>query len=318
MPLARRTLLASALALPAVAQPARFPNQPIRMIVPWPAGGSSDLSMRAICEAAGKRLGQTMVTDNRPGAAGTLGAVHLATQARPDGYTLSQMPITTLRIPYMTKPKPFDALADFTWVAQLTGYTFGVVVRADAPWQDFRALLDWAKAHPGQLTYGTPGAGTSLHIAMEQIAAKAGAQLLHVPFRGSAETTAALLSGTVMAVADSSSWAPLVEDGKFRLLCVWNATRARRFPNVPTLRETGVDMVSVSPFGVAGPRGMEPAIVATLEGAFREAMADPAVIAVLDRFDMLPAFLPAEAYAAEIRRMDAEEHEMLRRLGLAS
>lgn len=238
MTLARRTLLASALAAPAIAQPARFPNQPIRMIVPWPAGGSSDLSMRAICEAAGKRLGQTIVTDNRPGAAGTLGAVHLATQGKPDGYTLSQMPITTLRMPVMTSPPPYDPVADFTWIAQLTGYTFGVVVRADAQWADFRSLLDWAKAHPGQLTYGTPGAGTSLHIAMEQIAAKVGAQFLHVPFRGGAETNTALLSGTVMAVADSSGWAPLVEDGKFRLLCVWNATRAKRFPNVPTLRES--------------------------------------------------------------------------------
>ena len=187
----RRTALAmlaatglSALPLTAIAQ--TYPAKPITLIVPWPAGGSSDIAMRAIADAMAKILGQPMVVDNKPGASGTLGPAAMAATAKPDGYTLSQMPITVVRIPIMQKTS-FDTLKDFTYIAQLTGYTFGITTKSDSPFKTWADVVKFAKENPGKLTYATPGTGTSLHIGMEMIAAKEGIKLTQVPFKGAAE-----------------------------------------------------------------------------------------------------------------------------------
>ncbi len=307
-------LAAATLARPALAQQG-FPNRPMRMIIPWAAGGTTDVQMRAICEAMGRRLGQPMIADNRPGAGGTLGPAALL-NAQPDGYTLAQMPISVFRYPHMAPRPPFDPLVDFTYVAHLTGYLFGIVVKADAPWRTLAEFLDFAKANPGRINYGSPGVGTSLHITMEQIAGARGIDWTHVPFRGIAENLPALLGGQIQAVADSSGWTPLVEAGQLRLLVSWGAERAKRFPNVPTLRESGIDIVSTSPYGVAGPKGMDPGVVRVLQDAFREAVNDPQHLAVLERFDMPAMFMPAAEYDAFARRQFAEEGVMIRRMGL--
>ena len=158
--------------------------------------------------------------------------------------------------------------------------------------------------------------GSSLHITMEQIAERLGIQWTHVPFRGGAENQQATLSGTIDATADSTSWGPLVEAGRLRLLVTWGARRAKRFPEVPTLREVGIDIVSASPYGFAGPKGMDPGVVRTLHNAFKAALFDPAHLAVLERYDMEPAYMGSEDYAAFARRLYQEEGEMIRRLGL--
>ncbi len=146
-----------------------FPTRPVTLIVPWPAGGTTDVGLRALAAATEKHLGQPIVIENRAGAAGTLGPAQMAASAKPDGYTIAQIPITIFRYPFMTKVT-FDPATDFTYIISLTGYTFGVVVKTDAPWKTFNEFLADAKANPGKLNYGTPGAGTSLHITMEQIA----------------------------------------------------------------------------------------------------------------------------------------------------
>ena len=313
MDVAGATLLPLA-APPALAQ-GRCPDRPIRLIVPWPPGGSTDGQMRSIAEIAARHLGQPIVIENRPGVSGTLGALAVK-DAKPDGYTLTQMPISVFRLPQMTDRPNFDPLADFTYVIHVTGYTFGVVVRADRPWKTWQEFLAHAKANPGEVTYGTPGVGSSLHITMEQIAERQGIQWTHVPFRGGAENMQATLSGTIDCTADSTGWAPLVEAGQLRLLVVWNAQRTKRFPNVPTLRETGIDIVSASPYGFAGPNGMDPAVVKTLHDAFKAALEDPAHLAVLERYDMEPAYMNSADYAAFARRQWEEEGAMIRRLGL--
>lgn len=313
----RRTLgLGAALALPAPALAQRgFPDKAIRMLVPWAPGGTTDVQMRAVCEQAGRRLGQPVVVENKAGAGGILGAQALLNE-RPDGYTLSQMPISVFRVPFMSQRPPFDPLADFTYVSHLTGYLFGVVVRADAPWADFNAFLADAKANPGKFNYGTPGVGTSLHITMEQVATKRDVNWVHVPFRGVAENMQALLGGQIHATADSSGWGPLVEEGRLRLLVTWGPERAKRFPAVPTLKELGLDIVSTSPYGIAGPKGMDPAVVRVLDAAFRGAVADPVHMAVLDKFDMPPMPMGPEEYTAFVRRQVEEESAMIRRMGL--
>jgi tripartite-type tricarboxylate transporter receptor subunit TctC len=202
----RRTVLATGAALAATAAtgPAfgqAFPSKPITLIIPWPAGGSTDVSMRAMAEVASKQLGQQIVIDNKPGASGTLGPATMAATAKPDGYTIAQLPISVFRLPYMQKTS-FDPEKDFTYIVHVTGYTFGVVVRKDSKYQTFKDLVEDARANPGKIKYATPGAGTSLHITMEQIAAKAGIKWTQVPFKGGAETSAAVLGGHV----DATRW----------------------------------------------------------------------------------------------------------------
>lgn len=315
--LTRRAFVATAaagLATPALAQQG-FPNKPIRLFIPWGAGGTTDVQLRALAEAAGRHGGGTVVPENTPGAGGILGAQKLLTE-RPDGYSVAQMPVSVFRYPVMAQRPPFDPLADFTYIIHLCGYMFGVVVRTESPWQTFPEFLEHAKRNPGKVNYGSPGVGTSLHITMERIAGERGIEWTHVPFRGVAENMQALLGGQIDAVADSSGWAQLVEDGKFRLLCVWGEQRAKRFPNVPTLREVGIDIVSASPYGLAGPKGMDPGVVRALHDIFKAALHDPSNLAVLDRLDMPLMYKDTQTYTAFVREQYEADAAMIRRLGL--
>ena len=293
---------------------ADFPSAPVRMIVPWPAGGTTDIVMRAFNDMAGKVLGVQVISDNKPGATGTLGAVAL-TGAKPDGYTLTQMPITAYRQPFLTKTA-FDPLTDFTYIMNMTGYTFGVVVKADAPWKTFNELVDYAKAHPGEVSYATPGIGSSLHITMEQIGFDRGVQWLHVPYKGSAETTNALLTGQVKATADSTGWASFVQSGQFRLLVTWGANRTKQFPDVPTLTELGYGIVSNSPYGIAGPKGMDPTVVKTLHDAFKKTLEDPAFVAMMDKYDQEAFYMGPAEYTEYAKRTTAEQKVLLEKLKL--
>jgi tripartite-type tricarboxylate transporter receptor subunit TctC len=314
----RRTLLAAAgtlVAAPAIAQ-SGFPNRPIRLIVPWPPGGSTDGQLRALSEVATRHLGQPVVIENRGGASGTLGAQIMAAEARGDGHLVGQLPITAFRFPMMTSRPTWDPMRDFTYVIHLTGYLFGVVVKADSPWQTWQQFLDYAKANPGKVAYGSPGVGSTLHITMERIAAERGIEFLHVPFRGGADNAASLLSGGTQAMADSTSWGPLVDGGQFRLLVTWGGERAKRYPNVPTLRETGTDLVATSPYGLAGPKGMDPGVVRVLHDAFKAALHDPAHLAVLERFDMPVIYMNSDDYRASVQRTITEEGAVIRRLNL--
>jgi tripartite-type tricarboxylate transporter receptor subunit TctC len=293
----------------------RFPDRPIRLIVPWTAGGSADGQLRSLADLAGRRLGQPVVVENRPGATGSLGAVALK-EARPDGYLLSQVHMSVLRVPLMQPRPAYDPLADFTYILQLTGSVLGVVVRAEAPWRTLPELIAHARANPGRVTYGTLGIGSGQHLAMEKIARIAGVEWTHVPYRGTADTLTALMGGHIEVAADSSAWAPMVEEGRFRLLATFGSRRTRRFPEVPTLREQGIDYAADSPYGLCGPRGMDPEVARTLHDAFREALFDPAHRPALDRFDQPILYLDGAAWAAAARRYVAEERELLRQIGL--
>jgi tripartite-type tricarboxylate transporter receptor subunit TctC len=308
------TVIASATFI-ADAQAQKFPSRPVTLIVPWPAGGSTDVLLRALATATEKHLGQPIVIENRPGAAGTLGPIKMANEASPDGHTITQIPITMFRIPVMTKSS-FDPVKELTYIIALTGYTFGVVVREDAPWKTFAELVADAKANPGKINYGTPGAGSSLHIGMEQIAKQQGIKWVHVPFKGNAETMNALLGGHIHAVADSTGWAPLVNSGKLRLLVTWGANRTKSWPAVPTLRETGVDLVSVSPFGLAGPKGMNAGVVKSLHDAFKAGLDEPSYLSVMSKLDQDRFYLNSADYHAYAVRTAAEERRSIIEMGL--
>jgi tripartite-type tricarboxylate transporter receptor subunit TctC len=308
--------LLAALALCGAARAQDYPVKPVTLIVPWPAGGSTDIAMRAIADAAAKHLGQPIVVDNKAGGSGTVGPATMAAAAKPDGYTIAQMPITVFRLPLMQKTT-WDPLKDFTYVVHLTGYTFGVTTSAESPFKTWADVVAYAKQNPGKVTYATPGAGTSLHIGMEQIAAKAGIKLTHVPFKGGAETNAAVLGGHTTLQADSSGWKPLVEAGRLRLLMIWTANRSKNWPDTPTLRELGYPFVLDSPFGIAGPKGMDAKIVAKLHDAFKKAIDDPAVQEQLAKYDMVVNYKNTEDYRAFVAETVETERKALSDLGLA-
>ena len=308
---------AAGLALPglAQAQAANYPNRPIKLICPWPAAGSSDIVMRALAESATKVLGQQVIIDNKPGASGMLGPNELL-KAAPDGYTLSQVTIGVARLPHMQKMQ-FDPLKDFTYIVCLTGYTFGMVVRADSPIKTVKDLVNFAKANPGKFSYGSTGNGTTPHLAVEEFASKAGIDLQHVPFKGSSDGLQALMGGHIMAHSDATGWAPHVESGALRLLATYGSKRTKRWPQVPTLNELGYDTVSDSPFGIAGPKGMDPALVRKLHDAFKKTLEDPAVLATFDKYDQTVIYMGTEEYTKFIRETYAKEKATIERLGLA-
>ena len=316
----RRRLVQAALAAPALAAlPARaqaFPSRPIRLICPWPAGGATDAVMRAIAESASKALGGQMIVENKAGASGMLGPNELV-KAPPDGYTLSQLTIGVARLPHMQKMQ-FDPLKDFTYILNMTGYTFGMVVRADSPIKSIKDLVDYAKANPEKFTYGSPGAGTTPHLAVEEFAYKAGIKLQHVPFKGFAEGMQALLGGHVMAHSDSTGWAPHVDAGTARLLATYGSKRTKRWSSVPTLDELGFQTISESPFGIGGPKGMDPAVTRRLHDAFRKTLEDPAVLATFEKYDQSVIYMGSAEYEKFIREQYAKEKIWVERLGLGT
>ncbi len=203
-----------------------YPTKPITLIVPWPAGGSTDISMRAIAETRRRSISASRSpSTTRPAAAARSARRPMAAAAKPDGYTISQIPITVFRLPLMQQ-----VVVGSGQGLHLHHPSHRLHLRRHhqcrrSQFKTWKDVVDFAKANPGKVTYATPGAGTSLHIGMEQIAAMAGIKLTQVPFKGGAETNAAVLGHHTMLQADSTGWRPLVDAGKLRLLMVWTAKR---------------------------------------------------------------------------------------------
>jgi tripartite-type tricarboxylate transporter receptor subunit TctC len=306
---------AAVLAAPTVwAQEAAYPNRPITLLCPWPAGGSTDTTLRAFAESASRQLGQSVVIMNRPGAGGTLGATAMPS-TKPDGYTITQLPPAVFRLPQMQKTA-WDPLADFTYIVGLTGYTQGLVVRADAPWKTVQEFVEDARARPGKISYGSTGIATSPHMVIEELALGQKLDLVHVPHKGSSELATSLLGGHIMAASDSSGWAPYVESGRMRLLAVYGTNRAKRFPQVPTLTEAGYPVVSEARYGIVGPRGMDAAVVARLHDGFKATLEDPKVLQVLEKLDQPVLYMTGAQYMDYARGEVARDRELLKRVKL--
>jgi tripartite-type tricarboxylate transporter receptor subunit TctC len=305
------------LALPPLANAQAFPSKPITLIVPWPAGGSTDRHLRALAEIASKNLGQTIAVENRPGGGGTTGPGTMALTAKPDGYTIAQYPMGMLRVPHMQKVQ-WDPLKDFTFIIGVSGYTFGFTVRSDSPYKTFNEYIDAARKEPGKIDYGSTGIGTSPHLLMEDLAGNAKISLNHVPFKGNADLTQALLGGHVMAMSDATGWDKFVDGGQMRLLVTFGEQRTRRWPNVPTAKDLGYNVVSTSPYGFVGPKGMDPAVVKTLHDAFKKAMDDPKHLEVLAQLNQDLWYRSGDDYAKWARETYAKDKLLIERLGLAA
>ena len=315
----RRQLIQSAasLAVSGLSLNARsqaFPARPVKLMVAFPAGGPTDITMRVLADNASKILGQPVVIENKPGAGGTLPAQAL--QSLPaDGYTLAQIPLGVFRLPYTTKIN-WDPVKDLAYVLNVTGYAFGLVVPADSPLKSWTHFVGWAKANPGKLSYGSTGTMTSPHLTMELIAQKLGIELLHVPYKGSAEVMQSILGGNIMAAADSTGFAPQVEAGKLRVLNTWGEARLAKFPDAPTLKELGLGLVQNSPFGIAAPRGTPPAVVKRLHDAFKQAMEQASYTTVLAKYDMVPMYMSTAGYSRFAQETFVREKGLIEKLGL--
>jgi tripartite-type tricarboxylate transporter receptor subunit TctC len=315
----RRQLLQAAAAGAATAalgaQAQSFPNKPIKLVIAFPAGGPTDITMRALADSAGKILGQSVIVENKPGAGGTLPAQNLQASA-PDGYTLAQIPLGVFRLPYTTK-LTWDPIKDISYVLNVTGYAFGLVVPTDSPLRTWTHFVAWAKANPGKLSYGSTGTMTSPHLTMELIAQKLGLELLHVPYKGSADLMQSILGGNIMAAADSTGFAPQVEAGKLRVLNTWGAERLAKFPEAPTLKELGLDLVQNSPFGIGAPKGTPDAVVKRLHDAVKQAMEQESYKTALARYDMVPMYMSTQGYKKFAADTFERERALVEKLGLA-
>ncbi|WP_222707626.1 tripartite tricarboxylate transporter substrate binding protein [Ottowia flava] len=259
-----------------------YPNRPIRLLVGFGAGGPTDITFRKLAELAGKHLGQPIVVENKPGAGATLAPSTMARMDKPDGYTIAAATAGLLRFPHIQKVD-WHPTKDFTWIAGLGGYTFVLAVRSDSPFKTVADVVAYAKANPGKLSIGTAGAGTTMHLLAEAFGGMAGIEVTHVGFKSSSEAATNLIGGHTVAALDAvGSVLPFVESGSVRLLMSFDALPADWMPSVPTAKSLGYELVYPAPYGVVGPKGMSPQVVARLNEAFKAAI-DSAEYATLLR-----------------------------------
>jgi tripartite-type tricarboxylate transporter receptor subunit TctC len=275
----RRTLLfLAALAIlppPALAQ--SYPTKPIRMVVPFPAGGATDLLVRSIAQRLGQSLGQTVVVDNKAGAGGSLGSAEVA-KAAPDGYTLLIATSSTHAIgPHLNPKLPYKTTgpdSDFTPIVHVADATNVMLVPLELPVANVAEFIAYAKARPGQLNYASSGNGTIVHLTTEAFKSQAGLFITHIPYRGTALAIPDLVSNKVQLLFDSIvSGMPHVKDGKLKALAVTGTARSGLAPELPTVAESGLPgFNSTTWFGIYGPRGLPADITARLNAEFNKAM----------------------------------------------
>jgi tripartite-type tricarboxylate transporter receptor subunit TctC len=253
----------------------QFPAKPIHMWVGFAAGGSTDILCRSVSSIAEKILGQPMVVENKPGGGGAL-CLGLLASAPPDGYTLattSDTPFT--RASHLVKVK-YDPMKDFFPIVRLGLQRQGVVVKSDSPFKRFQDLVDYARKNPGQLTYGSPGPGTTPHLAMEKIALHEKVKFQHVPFQGDTPTMTAILGGHVMAASTGAlGWMSHVKAGSLRLLLVFDPEGIDQWPEIPTFKKLGYDFEVPTAQMISAPRGVPKSTLDKLVATFSEAMRSP-------------------------------------------
>jgi tripartite-type tricarboxylate transporter receptor subunit TctC len=307
-----------ALALPAgsgVAGATDFPTRPVTLVVPWAAGGAGDIVARTLAEAAKSELGQAIVVENKPGAGGNVGTTLILTRPA-DGYTIGDTSTMTQIVSYYTGMLSFHPVRDTTHILRVAGMLYGLVVRADSPLKTFQDFIEYSRAHPEKLSLGVPGLTTAPRLAMEEMASAAGnLKWSLIPLKGEAETNSQLLGGHVDAIANSG-WAPLVDAGKFRALALFSASRNPRFPQVPTLKELGYDVVWEAPVGFFGPKGMPAPVVKRLHDALRKGMETPAFLNAMKTREMSILYLNSEDTEKAVQQEAERIEKLVKKLGL--
>jgi tripartite-type tricarboxylate transporter receptor subunit TctC len=314
---APRWLVAIACLLAAVcvsAQPT-YPNKPIRLVVPFPAGGATDLLARSISQRLAQQLGQPVVVDNKAGAGGSIGSAEVA-KATPDGYTLLIATSSTHSIaPLLSSNLPYNAATDFTPIAQVANAANLVLVPQSLPVNSVKEFIAYAKARPGQLNYASSGNGTIVHLTSEAFKAQAGVFITHIPYRGTALAIPDLVSGKVHLLFDNIvSGLPHVKDGKLKALAVTGAKRSPLVPELPTVSESGLPgFESTTWFGIYGPKGLSADLVTRLNGELNKAMQSAEVQERLAKLGAEPVSnASAEQFAAVVKADSARWARLIR------
>ncbi|GAD21890.1 tripartite tricarboxylate transporter substrate binding protein [Acidovorax sp. MR-S7] len=291
----------------ALAQAQDWPARPVRVIVPFPSSGATDLVARVVTQRVSQDLGQQFVVDNKPGAGGTIGAGEAA-KAQPDGYTLLLTTSSTHAIsPHLMPRLAYDARKDFTPVAHLADAASVLLVTPSLPAKTVQELVAYAKAHPRALNYASSGNGTIVHLNAAAFSAQAGIEMTHVPYKGTAQSITDLATGQVHVLFDSiPTGMPHVKSGRLRALAVTSEKRSALAPELPTLAESGLPgYSSVTWFGVYLPAGAPPALVERIHKAFTQAMQTPEVAASLAKLGVEPAAPGSPAQFAAMVQADS-------------
>jgi len=294
-----------------VAQAAGFPTRPITFIVPYTPGGTTDIVARTVSQKLGEKFGQTVIVENRPGAGGNIG-MEAGAKAAPDGYTIGFGAISTNALnPFVYPSMPFDPTKAFTGISMLGTSAVVIEVGPQVPVKDIPGLIDYAKKHPGQ-GFGTPGTGTSMHLAGIMFDQATGAGMQHVPYKGSSQAINDLLGGHINILFDNlPASLPHIKAGKVHALAVTGNARSSVLPDVPTLKELGYAGAVVDPwFAVYGPANMPADVAQTLSEAFRWALALPDVKEKL----LAAGFNPYGSTPQEVDTLSRNEYERFKAL----
>ena len=300
MSITRRTLVQGALAapllLPRLANAADYPARPVRVIVPYAPGGALDTVARVLGAPLGEALGQSIVIYNRPGGGGLLG-MNEAAKAPPDGYTLLLDHSGLAYMPGLHASLPFDPVKDFAGVVTAVSGAYVLAVNNDLPVRSVAELIAYAKSHPGKLSYGSAGVGTSIHLAAEFFARTAGIEIVHVPYKGAAPAVTDLAGGQIpMMFGPTTDILPQSGAGKIRALAVTSPQRSKLAPELPTVAETLPGYEVVGWYGLAAPGGTPADIVARLNAVTNRVLQAPDLIAKYNALGFEPVGgLPAEA-----------------------
>jgi len=305
---------AGLLARPALAQSAWPDGKPVVLVVPYPPGGSTDNVARPLMQEWSRIIGETIVIENRGGAGGTIGA-EIVSRARPDGHTLLLFPTAIFTIsPTMMRP-PYDVDKDFVPIARVAASDAFVVVNPAVPARTIQELVAYAKAHPGQIRFGSAGNGTITQMQCEIFGDKAGVQFEHVPYRGSGLSVNDLVAGHIQMICDPAAL-PMVRNGRLRALATFGDQRHPEFPDVPTLMEVGLaDRGAMSWFGIAAPAGTPRPVCERIAATLEEALKSEQVARGLAIGGLRPAFETGETFANRITRDRAIFAEIIRRTG---
>ena len=293
---------------------ADYPNRPVTLIVPYGAGGVTDVIARSLAQAMSKNLGQSIIIENKPGAGASMGVVDMKT-AKPDGYRLTLSPVGIFRQPHIQKVN-YDPIADLTYVATYMAYDFILAVQQNSPIKSVKDIVDQSKKEPGSIDYGTPGKFSANHVLMSLLEKNAGVQLTHVPYKGDAEAVNALLAGHTKTGVFGNTVLPYMNSGKLRALAIAAETRPEAFANVPTFKEQGYDVVTPSPLGIAGPKGLPKEIVQKLETSIQTAMQDPAFKQAAGNYGVRLEYRNSPDYTALAKKIFADEKVIVQGIGL--
>jgi tripartite-type tricarboxylate transporter receptor subunit TctC len=311
-------LVVTGLFVPGTAVAQTYPDRPVRVIVPFAAGGGSDVVGRAIAQKLQDKFGQPFVVENRTGAGGSIGATQVA-RAAPDGYTLllgSSSEIS--QYPNVKADVPYDSMKDFAPIAAVATVPLALAVKQDLPVTTVAQLLDYARKNPGKLNYGSAGPGSTTHLAVALLTSMTGTEMTHVPYKGSAPVITDLLAGTLdLSISTMPAVLPHAGGGKIRILGVSTPQRAKALPDIGTIEEGGVKGYATGLWtGLLAPAGTSPQIIARLNAAVNEALATDELKALLAKQGAEPTGGSPEQFGEQIKRDLAIWNDVVKKTGI--